>query len=418
MPDRFSAQFARRMIPLSLFFGLFLAIAPPLAWGGLVWQRLHTQATISADHIAFSVGQEAMRAPTYWRYRLAKSVDGALERGMLEQVREVQITDCHGASLHTQQVAIGAPPRLLITARSPIHAHGEVIGYGEIVMADEALWVGLGWVCLIAALLGAAMAALLYLFPVRVVRAQSERLESKAAELLDAQQALQAANASLRARVEEAVDELRDVSARLVAVQDEERARMARELHDGISQMIAAIQLELGRADARPETLESARKLCRDTLTELRRTIHDLRPQVLEQEALPGVLRELCERFEERTGVATFFRHEGPTACPPAQAASALRVAQEALHNVLRHAGAEEVGVALRIDAAQLVLTVRDDGRGIDPAHDPAGHGLANMHTRARLLGGSCEIISEAGQGCTVRLTLPLSSPAEEEASG
>lgn len=408
MPDQLSAQFARRMAPLALAFALFLATAPPLVWAGLAWQRLHTQATFAAEHIAFTVGQEAMRTPVYWRYRLAKSVDGALERGVLQEVHSVAILGCHDDDLHSQRLGPDAAPWPAIRARAPIRAHGEIIGYGEVMMADDALWRGLGLVALIAALLGALLGALLYLFPVRVVRRQATSLEVKNQQLLGAQQALEAANAGLRVRVEEAVGELREVSARLVAVQDEERARIARELHDGISQMLAAIQLELGRADARPETLEGARKLCRDTLSELRRTIHDLKPQVLEAEALPGVLRELCERFEERTGVATFFRHEGAPDCPPAQAASALRVAQEALHNVQRHAGAEEVGVALKIDGASLTLTVRDDGRGLGPHSGPAGHGLDNMRTRARLLGGSCDIISAPGEGCTVRLVLPL----------
>ena len=91
MPDQLSTQFARRMAPLALAFALFLATAPPLVWAGLAWQRLHTQATFAAEHIAFTVGQEAMRTPVYWRYRLAKSVDGALERGMLQEVHSVAI---------------------------------------------------------------------------------------------------------------------------------------------------------------------------------------------------------------------------------------------------------------------------------------------------------------------------------------
>jgi signal transduction histidine kinase len=412
MPDALSSQFARRMAPLAVGFGLFIAIAPPLAWAGLAWQRLHAQATFAADHIAFSVGQDAMRSPLYWRYRLPKSVDGALERGMLEQVREVRLLGCDNEVLHAHQVAAGGPPTLKISARAAIRAHGEVIGYGETSMNDAGLWGGLGWVSLVSSMLGALLGALLYLFPVRVVRRQARTLASKNDELIAAQDALHAANAALTTQVEQAVGELREVSARLVAVQDEERARIARELHDGISQMLAAIQLELGRAEARPEAMESARRLCRDTLTELRRTIHDLRPQVLDNAALPDVLRELCERFEERAGVATFFRHEGQAACPTAIAASALRVAQEALHNVQRHAQAEEVGVVLKIDAQQLTLTVRDDGTGFDAARQPTGHGLDNMRTRARLLGGACVITSAPGEGCVVRLVLPLVEPA------
>ncbi|MDW5596981.1 histidine kinase [Conexibacter stalactiti] len=220
---------------------------------------------------------------------------------------------------------------------------------------------------------------------------------------------LTAAFNRMLARLEE---ERRSSVERSLTAQEAERLRVARELHDGIGQSLTALMLQIDRVakDAPPPLraeLASAREATRALMGEVRDVAIRLRPEALDDLGLHDALAALCDRLGEQSGVAV-----GLTVAPglpelsPQAELVIFRVAQEALTNTLRHAGAETVELTLALgDDDALTLLARDDGRGVGDS--VPGAGIQGMHERALLLGGHCALSTPAAGGTEVRLTLP-----------
>jgi signal transduction histidine kinase len=201
-----------------------------------------------------------------------------------------------------------------------------------------------------------------------------------------------------------------------------ERNRLALELHDAVSQKLfslvltaeaATTQYDRDPAAARAQ-LERLRTLSREALEELRSLILGLRPPELARDGLAATLRNQAEMLERVHGVpielSTGSALDGGPALSPDTELDILRIANEALHNAVRHAGAQHVSVRLTDENGALALEVSDDGGGFDPGRPElrARHlGLTSMEERARELGGHLEIRSQPGAGTTVRLELP-----------
>ncbi len=209
------------------------------------------------------------------------------------------------------------------------------------------------------------------------------------------------------------------LSARLMSVQEEERRRLARDLHDGVGQSLTAIlsylwliehELPADAATLRGRTTE-ARRLAATTMSELRELSQLLRPAALDDYGLVPSLESHCRAFAEREGIAVRFDADVPAGRLTGDAEIAVyRITQEALTNVARHARASRVRVTLRVRSGQLILSVEDDGVGIARTGGPGGgSGLIGIRERARSLGGEVEVQSTQGTRLVVRL--PLEPP-------
>lgn len=202
------------------------------------------------------------------------------------------------------------------------------------------------------------------------------------------------------------------LSTRLVQVAEQERARLARELHDGVAQRIAAMSFHLSAAqEALPDDLgeagaqlRRAAELLDLTAAETRSAVRALRPPLLDDLGLPASLHALAR---DLVGLETDIEVEALPLTPD-QETALYRIAQEALHNVVKHAGARRVRLHLRRDGHRAVLEVRDDGCGGVPDTPGATHGVTSMRDRAGLLGADIGITGRPGQGTTVRVSLPL----------
>lgn len=195
----------------------------------------------------------------------------------------------------------------------------------------------------------------------------------------------------------------------------EERRHLARELHDSVSQALYGIALGTRTArmllDRDPtklaEPLDYIMNLAEAGLTEMRALIFELRPEILESEGLVGALNKQAEalRVRHKLQVDTNF---GPEPAVPLPCKEAFyRIAQEATHNVVKHAKAERITLSLQ-NGEGLTLEIDDDGQGFDPDQTFTGHlGLRSMRERIEKLGGSFELQSEPGRGTTVRVCLP-----------
>jgi two-component system sensor histidine kinase UhpB len=206
--------------------------------------------------------------------------------------------------------------------------------------------------------------------------------------------------------------ERRESARRALTAQEQERLRIARELHDEVGQTLTAIALEAERAadggsGADRESWGRVAAWAKDSVDELRRIARELRPEALDDLGLINAFIALCNRVAAQAGIEV--ERDLPDRLPPVSPEIDLvvyRVAQESLTNVMRHAQASEARVSLRAVDGQLVLRVRDNGRGMQDGEE-GKTGLAGMRERAMLVGGSLTIRSGPG-GTEVELEVPL----------
>ncbi len=232
-------------------------------------------------------------------------------------------------------------------------------------------------------------------------------------------------NARLFAAIAESREQLHTLSAQIVQAQEEERRRLARELHDEIGQALTAVTLDLGMlAQLIPKTderlqraLEDAQMLSQNALEEVRRLSVELRPAILDDLGLVPALRWAIDRYTERTGVQGRFEVVGLEGRLPGEIETVCyRAVQEALTNVARHAGAHTIAVTLELerDRRTVHLTISDDGVGFDVnqalrrAQAGSSLGLLGLRERVELLGGHLHIRSRPGRGTTIEIRLPV----------
>lgn len=216
----------------------------------------------------------------------------------------------------------------------------------------------------------------------------------------------------------EQVQGARALTRRVIEVEESQRKRMAREIHDALGQPLTALKLDLGwmarrLAGVRPDLQARALEmegLAASTIDEVRRLSAELRPAILDEQGLPAAVRWQVEDFEKRAQVRCTLNLHDDVDWDADACTVAYRVLQESLTNVARHAGASRVGVSLSRDAdGQGVLEISDDGCGFDAkaAHRAGALGLIGMQERASLQGGSLQVQRRPGAGSTVRLRMP-----------
>jgi signal transduction histidine kinase len=222
--------------------------------------------------------------------------------------------------------------------------------------------------------------------------------------------------------VEDARGRLRDLSARLVAAQEEERRNISRELHDEVGQSMSAMLVELGRLEAigpKEKTyqsqLASVRRMAEMNVGSVRNIALLLRPSMLDDLGLVPALRWQAREVTRRTGLkVNMTAEEIGEDIPDEYGTCIYRIVQEALHNCARHAQAEEASVVVRRDREGLSVSVEDNGIGFDP-NQVKGIGLLGMKERVTRLGGLVRLDSDAGRGTVLSIRLPFRNVMEEE---
>lgn len=203
-------------------------------------------------------------------------------------------------------------------------------------------------------------------------------------------------------------EQRRTLVRRLLAATEDERRRLARELHDEIAQLLTVVQLSLHRLDIRAPELAHASELLVRTQQEVHRIIHDLRPSLLDDLGLPAAMKSYAQEHLIQQGLQVSLEIEEGLPSNPEIETVIFRIYQELVTNVLRHAKAEQVTIALESRDGKLVLDVEDDGEGFDPVAKAGGAGLTGMRERASLVNGTIAFESEPGEGTHVRVEIPL----------
>jgi len=204
----------------------------------------------------------------------------------------------------------------------------------------------------------------------------------------------------------------------------EERQRLAREIHDTLAQGFASIVVQLEAAEmawqkktSAARYLEQARNAAREGLSEARRMVWALRPEILENTSLPEALQRLLARWQQESGVQAQFTLTGePRPLHPELEVGLLRIAQEALANIRKHAKARHATLTLSYLDDLVLMDIQDDGVGLQ-APISGSFGLRSMRERVEALGGQMTVESEPGLGTTLAFSLPLYSPSREEKS-
>ncbi len=229
-------------------------------------------------------------------------------------------------------------------------------------------------------------------------------------------------NAALSRAVLERTAELTELSHFLQRLQEDEKARLAREIHDELGGTLAAAKIDLQMAsnklapdDEQRIRLARAMAAIDDAVQVKRRIIEDLRPSVLDNIGIAAALRWQCDEFTKRTAVPCRVElHDENPVLASAYSITFYRVTQEALTNIGKHAGAKNVAVSLSRDDSHWILRIADDGVGVDLARpqNPTGHGVLAMRERARALGGEFSIRRHPGGGTVVEVRVPVENVA------
>jgi signal transduction histidine kinase len=214
-----------------------------------------------------------------------------------------------------------------------------------------------------------------------------------------------------RKRLEET---LTGMSRKLIESQDQERARISRELHDDISQRIAIVAMELEQLKENPSEVESRVQELRKSVAELSRDVqalsYDLHSSKLKYLGVVAGMKSWCKEFGERHKLEIEFTSDMLSPVPLERGISLFRVLQEALHNAIKHSGVRRIAVQLREESAEIHLVISDAGRGFDleKALEGRGLGLTSMRERVRLVNGTIAIESKPMGGTTIDVRVPF----------
>ncbi len=228
-------------------------------------------------------------------------------------------------------------------------------------------------------------------------------------------------------QLQDTVDRVRTLSHRLNLVREEERTRIARELHDELGVRLTCLKLDLARLqsvngkssltpDKRVEKIRSMTAEVDATIASVQRLVAELRPGILDDLGLVAAIEWQCQDFERRSSIRCLCEATQEIELNPSCATAAFRICQEAITNVMRHAKATFVRVLLTQVNGDLLLEIQDDGQGIstEKLTDSHSFGLLSMRERARSLGGEVDIVGCHGKGTTVTLRLPI-GPTESQ---
>lgn len=386
-PARLAPPFARRMWPLALLAGGVFGIALPATYQTLAFRERSREAALWAGDVARRVEGLARERPVLWAY------DQAQLRAVTAEVLAAPLSARVRIDAQRDAMFIAGhelPRGVEATAWALVRAEGRPVGRVEVRLPAEHIAASAARLWLGALAGGALLAAALFYLPLRTVRRGDARDEALWRDLQDANATLEARVAARTAELSVREAELSALGAQLVAVQEEERARISRDLHDDLGQVLTGLRLRLsalGHAlgDAHPGQvhLAAAVDAVDEGVEQVRHLAHRLRPAALDGLGPMAALRGHAERWAEMAGVAVVL-DLCAEAVPSGVGEVFFRVAQEALTNVARHAAAHHVRLSVGPFDDGWRLVVEDDGVGV--LRPPTGrHGLGLVGARERI---------------------------------
>ena len=427
-----------RLLPLTVLVAVFTCLSAPLAFFVLGRDALEVRAEGTAREAASLLRQDVQERPVLWKYDASK-VLARVATFELPGVDRVVVVDASGAPIRGSVEDEQALAELGALWRSAaIEVDGEVAGAVWVAVSTRALQRNTFVLTLGFGVLGLVLGGLLYGLPMRAMGRAEANIRELVGQLRESQGALGRLNETLEQQVEvrsgelrEALAELqrkeqnlREISARAIRMQEAERRAIARELHDSAGQALTAIRIHLqligdllaAKEGDDAKTTSMARRtlgMVDDTVEEIRRAVNQLGPAVLDDVGLRAAIDRAADDLSEATQVQVECHYEVEQSLDPSVETTVYRIVQESLTNVARHAEASEVNIRVGIEGDALRVMIDDDGKGFDPAQvGPRRRGLVGMRERVELLGGTLSMRSALGEGTHIEVSLPLTARA------
>lgn len=235
-------------------------------------------------------------------------------------------------------------------------------------------------------------------------------------------------NSKNRAEIEKKINQQKFRSVLILEGQEEERKRIAMDIHDGIGQMLTSLKYQIESIDLSQDAkarqkISEVDQLIKEIIKEVRKVTFNLKPTVLGDYGLQAGLNVFIQEIGKLTGIDLQYRTSGSIGRLPQKIENNIfRIIQEAINNAIKYSGADRITVSLKQVENELMITVKDEGKGFDPklaearsSNLESGRGFFNMYERTEYVNGSLEIQSEPGQGTTVRLTVPVRNAVTTE---
>ncbi len=425
-----------RLAPLTVLVVVVTCLSAPLAFFVLGRAALEVRADVTAHEVAGLIRRDVQERPVLWKYDSAKILDhvGTYE---MPGVEHIVVVDDAGQRIEGSSEDLEELAQLDALWRSAvITVNREAKGAVWVATSTEELERDTLALLLGFSVLGGVLGGLLYLIPMRAIGRAEGSLTDLLARLEESQGALARLNETLEqqvvarsAELQDAYDELqrkeqnlREISARAVKLQESERRGIARELHDSAGQALTAIRIHVqlmgdlldGSEGPEAKTTQLARRtlgMVDDTVEEIRRAVNQLGPAVLDDVGLEAAVRRAGDDLQEATEVEVECVYDVSAELDASVETTTYRIVQESLTNVARHAEATSVEISIVADDDAIRLRVTDDGQGFDVGGvGPRRRGLVGMRERVELLGGTLQLQSAPGEGTRVEVLLPIAS--------
>ncbi len=431
-------RLGKTVLPLSAVAALLLALSAPIAWFALKYNELSLRAEGTAARVSAELGQFVHESPRLWPYNTPKMTQRMQSLLSLDSDTYVAVIGPRGDNAFERNPERG--PYLWHQESLPTAdgtAGWVVVGVSASNFLATALALLGGF-----ALLGGVVAGLLYMLPMKAMRSTEEQLSTTLSSLNDVQDRLRDVNEELEQRVREKTQGLVDahdqltsqqetlqrLAASLYNAQEEERHRIAADLHDSVGQMLTAIRVNLETAERIQEEdaaaaplgplLQHTSDLVNQTTDSIRQAIHLLGPPQMQEGGLRRAIKALEQQLE-LTPYEMVVEDSGlpEERLPAAVEDLAFRIIQEALNNSLRHGDADVIRLRLTAVRETLVVVVEDNGRRGRQVFKE-GHGLASLRDRVRLLGGELKV-EPLSNGHSLAASIPIhagqaSTPGED----
>lgn len=264
--------------------------------------------------------------------------------------------------------------------------------------------------------------------PVYNERNQIEELLMMGSDISSRKIAEQSMNQKNRAEIEKKINQQKFRSVLILEGQEEERKRIAMDIHDGIGQMLTSLKyqiesIDLAQSEKSREKISEIDQLIKEIIREVRKVTFDLKPTVLGDYGLQAGLNVFIQEISKLTDTELQYRTSGDIPRLPQKIENNIfRIIQEAINNAIKYSGTKQITVSLKQMENELIIAVRDEGKGFDTrivgaraSNLESGRGFFNMYERTEYVNGKLEIESEIGSGTTVRLTVPLRSAVTTE---
>jgi signal transduction histidine kinase len=396
---RLTPWFRARMLPLVSLTGLIVATSAPAAYYLRERFDLVASARRDAARVGEIVRERIEQQPLLWRYGSAKLAERLASEGFVD--KDVRLVDAEGVEVRLDGGGAGAAePERRLWGRAEVVSGGREAATAWVGVDAGPLLARSAELTILFLALALALAAVLYRLPMRAIAAAERRIASLLGKLA-------------------------------LTLQEEDRRRIATDLHDGAGQALTAARLELVALRSRtadPAGLERIAARLDEAIEEVRRSTTALAPPVLSELGLAGAIRRHCEAFADASGLEVICEVQDLPASSPEIETACYRIVQEALTNTARHAGASRAEVLLSASPGGgtaagrpcLRIEVKDDGGGMELERDEAdprrgGRGIDGIRERVRLLGGEVHLTEARPSGLSVEVMLPMPEAASEE---